>query len=426
MGTRLPVVVRGAVRLFPITGPFLPAWVVESTSGGVLMSVRRRRHSALAVFALVVVMVGARAVPAGAFLSALDPAGWAVVAQMAAVISQAVAIKRQVENVRNQARSSFFGKLAPLTGKLMTIRRQIIDVRSKASLDVIIPDTSVGMLPEDLPAFNKPPEDCVGNTFVDNCLLPERSLDTAQFRTVTESFRASLGNPYGIAVPMGPATQAAYNDSYDQLNRYVEQLHTYMEAELDAAETERARDRALVETIMSTVEDWSGCQTAPDAGGTLDTAVDDRVPCTTNGGLGQADSGGSSGVAGTDGLQQELAVQLEALEEYQDGDASQTQIDSLQTKMLIQLARLEAVRAQLQARGLERNQERAALGEAARRRDVALLGQYLLCRASEGSASYWIPADINGDPTAGECKVTVDRSAAALDELRRLDLVTIW
>ena len=345
---------------------------------------------------------------------------------MAALISQAVAIKRQVENVRSQARSSFFGKLAPLTGKLMTIRRQIIDVRSKASLDVIIPNTSVGMLPADLPAFNKPPEDCVGNTFVDNCLLPERSIDTGQFELVTDSFRASLGNPYGVPVPMGPLTEAAYNDSYDQLNRYVEQLHTYMEAELDAAETERARDRALVETLMSTVEDWTGCQTAPVAGGTLDTAVDDRVPCSTNEGRGQEDPGGATGVGGTDGLQQVLAVQLESLEEYQDGDASQTQIDSLQTQMLIQLARLEAARAQLQARALERKQERAALGEAARRRDVALLAQQLECTATEGPTSYWIPTDTNGDPTAGACKVTVDRSDASLDELGRLDLATIW
>ena len=377
------------------------------------MTVSRRRRHSLVIVLLVVVLVGGRATPAGAFLSALDPAGWAVVAQMAAVISQAVAIKRQVENVRNTARSAFFGKLAPLTGKLMTIRRQIVDARSKASLDVIIPDTSVEMLPDELPPFNQPLEDCVANTFTGDCLLPERSIDPANFGVLTQAYRDRLNGP---TIRTGPATRQLYNDNADELDRYVRQLHDYMEAELDAAEIERARDRALVESLMATVEDWTGCQTAPAAGGTLDATVDDRVPCVSNGGLGAEDPGGATGVSGTDGMMQDLAIQLEALETYQGGDASKNQTDTLQTKLLITLARLQAAHGEVAARESERAQETAAVQEAVRRRDIGLLKEELGCRAAH-PYSYWKPADINGDPADGECHRFQDQADAAIAAL---------
>lgn len=387
------------------------------------MSVLSRRRPAVVVAVLVTALVFGRAAPAGAFLSAIDPAGWAVVAQMAAVISQAVAIKRQVENVRNQARAAFFGKIAPLTGKLMTMRRHILDMRSRASLDVLIPSTSVGMLPADLPPMNQPPEDCVG-VFDGDCLLPDRVHDTATFRTVTLDFRNALATRLpGTSTPaMNVATQAAYTQSLDAIDRYVDQLGTFVEGELDEAERERAENRALIETLMATVEDWRGCQTAPSAGGTLDVTVDDRVPCVTNEGRGREDPPGPNGVSGTDGLQQELVVQLEALENFQDGDISQTQIDTVQTKMLIQLARLDAARAEMEARSLAREQEAQSVGEVRRRRDLALLRQGMQCRNNNGPMSYWQPTNINGDPNVGACTQFVDRSAAALANLNSPDL----
>ena len=77
----------------------------------------RRRAAVLCVFALCAV----GAVPAAAQFGFLNPAAWATVIKMKAVVGQMVSVKRQVENVRNMARSAALGAFAPMVEGLKPV-----------------------------------------------------------------------------------------------------------------------------------------------------------------------------------------------------------------------------------------------------------------------------------------------------------------
>ena len=369
------------------------------------------RSRGLVAAAVVSSMLFVQATPARAFLSALDPAGWAVVAQMAAVLSQAIAIKRQVENVRNQARASFFGKLAPLNGKLRRVQETMTTVRTKTALQTVLPSTSTVLLAESMEPFNRPPVTCTGaasDPF--DCMPPDSTLSTAVLDAATN--RASTAF---VTAPFAAGGYAAFTGGSERYQAATRALGLELAADTErlfdvseAAEARRAAVRAQIETNMGVIEDWRGCQPAPHTGATIVPANDDRIPCATNDGLGRQDPSG-----GTDGLQEQLVLNLQALDQYQDGDISQAQLDSLQTQALVQLARIEAARTEATARRLEQEQEQQMLAESARRQATAYIEQHVRCRADNGPLSYWQPT-AGGSPAGGSCITVADRTAAGV------------
>ena len=379
----------------------------------------RRNGVRRVVVALVLaaVMVVGRAQPAGAFLSALDPAGWAVVAQMAAIISQAIAIKRQVENVRNQARAEFFGKLAPLTGKLTVVSGWLRNARSKAGVSVYNPASYAVLLPADsLPEFNRSMEECIPGAAAgaDPC-MPPIAAATLPVSVVTDlggRARRAVRSSTGVS----PITRAySANDrvlvqAVRNLERRVVESIERQEAAAHRGEAKRAVARALIEEQMAIVEDWRGCQEAP-AGAWSPPApsVDDRLPCMTNDGLGRNDPGG-----GTQGAQSDLVAKLDALDAYQDGDVSKVQLDTMQTQLIVMLGRLQAARTEREAVALEEEQEARMVAEAARRRNVELAGADYNCKTRFGVHSYFIERFPSTTPPRGRCLQVRDVRAAAM------------
>ena len=377
---------------------------------------RNGMRRVVVALALAAVMVVGRASPAGAFLSALDPAGWAVVAQMAAIISQAIAIKRQVENVRNQARAEFFGKLAPLTGKLTVVSGWLRNARSRAGVSVYNPASYAALLPADsLPEFNRPMDECVPGAVAgaDPCMPPITAAALPASVVAGVSARArSLAVSSAGRSPFTRAYSANDGAIVAAIDHLEDRLDAAIARQMAAAEREArqmAVARALIEEQMAIVEDWRGCQEAP-AGAWNPPApsVDDRLPCMTNSGLGRDDADG-----GTQGAQSDLVAKLDALDAYQDGDVSKVQLDTMQTQMIVMLGRLQAARIEREAVAMEEAQELMMVEEAARRRQVQLQGEELNCKAQFGIHSYFIetlPAQI---PPAGRCLQVRDVSAAA-------------
>ncbi len=387
---------------------------------------RRRRVRWVVVPVVFVAVLGVRVQPAGAFLSALDPAGWAVVAQMAAVLSQSIAIKRQIENVRNQARAEFFGKLAPLRGKLSAVADRIRDTRSRAGAAVYNPrDYVTDLVIDRLPDFNRPFDECGVGSLVDcmpaDAVLPSAAVDGYVAALTTATAPAPDASPTEVAL------SAQLHESFRYVHDYLRQRHTDRQSAVERAAERRAARRARVEHIISIVEDWRGCQPAPSAGGVVDPDVDDRLPCATNGGLGRGDG---AGVRGTQGELQGLLAQLDAVDRFQDGDLSQNQIDTLQTRVLLHLGRVEAVRAEHEARVLEDRQREAMEAEAARRRNLHLQGLNWICQGEYGPRSYYrqpfprpdpLPS-LATDPAALPCLEIGDRSEEMIDHLRTVRL----
>ncbi len=379
---------------------------------------RRNGVRRLAVaLALAGVMVVGKATPAGAFLSALDPAGWAVVAQMAAIVSQAIAIKRQVENVRNQARAEFFGKLAPLTGKLRPVANTIRNARSKAGVSVYNPASYAVLLPADsLPEFNRPMDECVPGAVAgaDPCMPPitAAALPTSVVAGVGRQARRAMrsGNSASAVARAYSGSDAALVAAVNNVQRGVRASIVRQEAAARRDEAKRAVSRALIEEQMAIVEDWRGCQEAPvGAWSPPAPSVDDRLPCMTNDGLGRNDTGG-----GTQGAQSDLVAKLDALEAYQDGDVSKVQLDTMQTQMTVMLGRLQAARIEREAVALEEEQEARMVAEAARRRNAQLAERDLNCKAQFGVYSYFIERKPAQTPPRGRCLRVRDVSAAAM------------
>ena len=365
--------------------------------------------------ALAAVMVVGRAAPAGAFLSSLDPAGWAVVAQMAAIISQAIAIKRQVENVRNQARAEFFGKLAPLTGKLTVVAGWVRNARSRAGVLVYNPASHAVFLPPDtLPEFNRPMPECVvgAPAAADPCMPP---ITAAR---LPASLVTDLGTSLrGAALSSGSTSPfvRSYSAADGRMTAAILHLQQRTEAlaarQAAMAATEQRRRqvaRALVEEQMAIVEDWRGCQEAPAAPGTRRSVSRDRLPCMTTRGL------ASRLRCGTQGAQSDLAAKIDALGVYQDGDVSKVQLDTMQTQLLVTLGRLQAARVEREAVALEQEQEALVAREALRRREVELVAADFDCKQQFGIHSYFIENMPPTVPPGGRCLQVNDVSAAAV------------
>lgn len=368
------------------------------------------------VVALVAVMVVGRIQPAGAFLSALDPAGWAVVAQMAAIISQAVAIKRQVENVRNQARAEFFGKLAPLSGKLSVVSGWLRTARNRAGVSIYNPASSAALLPTTLPEFNRPMDECVaGPVGVNPCMPPITSaaLPATVVSDLSTWYRQTVVSSSGLSPVTRSYTAADTRlaESGGRIDRRLRDAIARQEAEAVRGENERAMQRALIEEQMAIVEDWRGCQEAPiGAWNPPPATTDDRLPCMTNDGFGRNDPQGG----GTQGAQSDLVAKIDALEQYQDGDVSKVQLDTMQTQLIVMLGRLQAARIERESAALERAQDAAMAAEAVRRRGVELQAQDFQCKARFGVGSRFIENMPSTIPPTGSCLQVRDVSAAVI------------
>lgn len=366
---------------------------------------------AVVVAAVAFSMLFVQATPARAFLSALDPAGWAVVAQMAAVLSQAIAIKRQVENVRNQARASFFGKLAPLNGKLRRVQATMTNVRTKTSLSTVLPSTSTVLLQDTMEPFNRPPVECTGDPSDPfDCMPAQETIEPSVLTAAATRASTSYVSPAFVSGGYVPFTAGAarFQQATQALGREFRADMDRLGFAADKAAERRMQLRAQIEANMGVIEDWRGCQPAPHTGAVIDPADDDRLPCATNDGLGRQDPSG-----GTDGLQEQLVLNLQALDQYQDGDVSQAQIDSFQTQALVTLARIEAARAEAAARRLEQEQEQRIIAESARRQAAAYIERNVECRAVNGPLSYWQPTTA-GSPEGGVCHTVEDRTAVGV------------
>ena len=377
---------------------------------------------------LAAVMVAGRAQPAGAFLSSLDPAGWAVVAQMAAIISQAIAIKRQVENVRNQARAEFFGKLAPLSGKLAVVAGRLRNARTQAGVCVYdplncslghTPGSHVALLPSSVPVFNRPMDLCAGGVSpTDPCMPATRTLPVAMPGSLAAAARGSMLSSGGVS----PITRA-YTGADADIAAGIGVMEARMRHGIDRAdraiernEQKRALRRALVEEQMAIVEDWRGCQEAvPGSWTPPPGTTDDRIPCVTNDGLGREEPGVGRG---TTGIQEGLVSKLDALQAYQDGDVSKVQLDTMQTELIVMLGRIQAAGLEREAAELAERQDARMVAEAARRRMVELQQLSADCKVANGPYSYFVERAPITIPPSGSCRVVTDASVASLAALR--------
>ena len=389
---------------------------------------RNGMRRVVVALALAAVMVVGRASPAGAFLSSLDPAGWAVVAQMAAIISQAIAIKRQVENVRNQARAEFFGKLAPLTGKLTVVSGWLRNARTHAGVCVYDPiNCAVGhdpgshtaLLPSSVPVFNRPMEQCAGGVPpTEPCMPVARTLPVAIAGSLAAAARGSMLSSGGVS----PITRA-YSGADGRIGAGIglteaRMRHAIARADraIDRSEQKRAMRRALVEEQMAIVEDWRGCQEAvPGTWTPPPPTTDDRIPCVTNGGRGREDPGVGRG---TSGAQEALVSRLDALQAYQDGDISKVQLDTMQSELIVMLGRIQAARMEREAAAMAEEQDARMAAEAARRRVVELQRLVFDCKVANGPSSYFVESAPPTTPPSGTCQVVADASLASIAALQ--------
>ena len=300
---------------------------------------RRRRPSRGVAGCLVVLLVVFTATPARAFLSALDPMSWAVVAQMIILIRNMVSVKRQVENYRNQAATYLHGKLAPLNDGLAPLRDAMerTDVEVRGYLDMV--DQS--LLPTS--EWNLPVEDCTAGSFAGGTpgfsgIRPPCVPDGADFQQPS-----NLG---GLAL------------TPDQLNRMFPSTSSASPAlrlDFQAREDEFAdlfeenrrrvvESQAQVETAMAFVEEWRGCMDYDGSSVTLD-----RRPCYTNPRDGDR----------TDGQYQELMTIFEGVDLEQGGDATLPQLEAIRTQATIAGTRIQAQLAEMRVREAEeRNRQR--------------------------------------------------------------------
>ena len=195
-----------------------------------------------------------------------DPAAVAVAQQMGALVAETIALKRLVENQRDQARAHVLGKLAPLTGRLTTI----FDSVDRSMAFVYSPYLNPPASPDPIPTrpVNQVVRPCAAGASwnVDD---PDQAfcLEPVLAETAIERVRARLDAEYGAAaealygttrISVDPATRVV---TLQQTN--AAQLPAHV-VELRAAHEEavRARGRLLRESDEANVEETAGRRAA--------------------------------------------------------------------------------------------------------------------------------------------------------------------
>ena len=297
-----------------------------------------------------------------------------VVAQMGTLIAKLAAVKGAVEQQRQQARSFFYGQIAPLASRMKTVNCLLshangLSLGFSECLNTGTPEPLRYELPDGQTVLDHVPF----NRTIDPCPAGQSRLDCYDPPTTAPEVLA-LGGAVSRIV------EGAY--SADRYPPHAQRRHARQAAgfaavapvveEQDAAfERRMARQRAVVEGGMGIVEEWRGCQPVL-RGGSPDDA-DPRLPCVTNRGAGR-DAG-----AGTVGMVQELAAQLKLIEDGADGNASQNQLDTIRTQVGIMRARISAASLELRSMGAEDGLRSQVQAEAGARRRQELFARRMDC-----------------------------------------------
>ena len=367
---------------------------------------RFRRY--LAVVAIGVLSV-ALVTPARAQFDFANPAAWATVIQMTQAVGHMVAIKRQVENVRNLAATQAMGAFAPLVDGLGPVTESIRETQAVLSGDIPfhVPDTfpvdedDPGLEPIPATPFNAvlqvcPEGEVPGDEDIDEGdLLSDEDVDFVDLcmPSIEVSYSSDLSDRYEVVltdaeispVPTYMADDSAYLElRRDARERLAAQFEARIEAQAAAAEREAeevALMQADVETMMALAEEFYGCISVP-ADGVLDPNADQRY-CATNNGGGRGETVG--GTTGTSGLLDDLLTQLDTVARQPEGNASMSQLATLQTRASLYQARATAAVLQARAAVLEREAQDRLADEAAERRRYELYNAHLQCQAEHNT-----------------------------------------
>ena len=353
-----------------------------------VVGVRRRRrshrrvmHRAMAAF-MVVVLSFVLVTPARAQFDWANPASWAVVAEMTKVISTMVSIKRQVENVRNLARSEALGAFAPLVDGLRPVGESMERVRG------VVNDASrlrvrpgFGIQPADL----EPLESIPFNQVVEECDGTPGELCMPALDEVFDDTASGVAAMQQEAVINSAPSFLPTSFTGTRLQEITQVHREETEARIQAARLAAEQQdvftgelQAHVESMMGMVEEFFGCieqDTAPDP---------PRPYCVSNDGLGMGDAL-EGGYTGTAGLADDLQAKLDTIQRQPDGNASQTQLQVIQTRASMYRARAVAMAAQVRAFELEQESQARLLQEARQRRRYELFNANLRCQEQVGS-----------------------------------------
>ena len=357
-------------------------------SGVPVVGVRRRRASPRSVlhrvvaFAMVGVLSVVLVTPARAQFDWANPAAWAVVVEMAKVISTMVSIKRQVENVRNLARSEALGAFAPLVDGLRPVGE------SMARVQAVVSDAANLRL---RPGFDiqvadlEPLESIPFNQVIVPCASGEPTLTTGLCMPVAEEI--FVNGPSGVAAMHESVMTAAKPDYIPMSFDYEGALaihrgnrETRMEATLQAAQQQEvftAELQSHVENMMGLVEEFYGCVEMP---ATNPPPNPPKPYCVTNDGDGMGDDL-DGGLSGTAGLADDLTAKLEVIQRQPDGNASQTQLQVIQTRAAMYRARAVAMASQVRAYEIEQESQARLLAEARQRRGYEIFNATVRCQS---------------------------------------------
>ena len=332
---------------------------------------------------VVAVVLVAQGTVASAFLG-LDPAGWLVVTQMTALVSQMTAIKRQVENYRDQARAHVYGKIAPLDGKLTPLDNLLKRSSDPVQFAWYAPP---GQTPIPTEPVNQPYEDCAIAPPDVPCM--PNAADTLVSDQAQDDLRQQLLDAnrqiFGNTLPTHIV------ESTDRLIDNIRYRVEHSEEQREVAEAEQARYRAAVELSASILEEWRGCNEATDTSPYTLGSVG-RPPCLTRNGEGRGESL-SDGQQGTEGLVEGLSAGLEFVIANQEGDASLTQLATMETQVNLMRGRLQAAELELDIAAAEQAQRAQLKAEARRRRDDQLSVLRIEClQGNNGGTIYNISA----------------------------------
>lgn len=416
-----------------------------------------RRTRRLLAAALVVCAAAASVRPLHAQF--FDPAAVAVAQQMGALVAETIALKRLVENQRDQARAHVLGKLAPLTGRLTTI----FDSVDRSMAFVYSPYLNPPASPDPIPTrpVNQVVRPCAAGASwnVDDpdqafCLEPvlaETTIDRVHARLDAE-YGAAAEALYGTTrISVDPATRVVtvQQTNAAQLPAHVVELRAAHEEavrargrllrESDEANVEEtAGRRAALAGAYKILEEWRGCENVTPgspAGGALPpcmTTPDGASPA----GLGETfdvpdGGGGTVPVTGTEGMLQHVREQLRFVtERMPDEDASHTQMQTMLTQIAVMQGRLRAAQLELTAAAVESAEQSRVRAEAAQRRYQERAVHAIDCVHGEGvfggvAASpfnVYLP-DETGSGGNGRCIPVADDTDQVLQAMMNSDRV---
>lgn len=429
-------------------------------AAGVRPAWRPRPRALRRVLAVAVVVSVAAASVRPLHAQFFDPAAVAVAQQMGALVAETIALKRLVENQRDQARAHVLGKLAPLTGRLTTI----FDSVDRSMAFVYSPYLNPPASPDPIPTrpVNQVVRPCAAGASwnVDD---PDQAfcLEPVLAETAIERVRARLDAEYGAAaaealygttrISVDPATRVVtlQQTNAAQLPAHIVELRAAHEEavrargrllrESDEANVEEtAGRRAAVAGAYKILEEWRGCENVTPgspAGGAL-------PPCMTTpdgaspDGLGETfdvpdGAGGTVAVTGTEGMLQHVREQLRFVtERMPDEDASHTQMQTMLTQIAVMQGRLRAAQLELTAAAVESAEQSRVRAEAAQRRYQERAVHAIDCLHGEGvfggvAASpfnVYLP-DETGSGGDGRCIPVADDTDQVLQAMMNSDRV---